>query len=430
MLLLYLLTVALALPNHRLFAMGSGEWTVVKMLGVACLLYSLVAALIRQRWPNPFSTVPGCFAFAYVAVSGLSSVIRDIGPQNGLGFLFKELAVLMLLVSTILLLHSASRMRTAVLVLLGAMGVASLYVIRQFLQFRDVYSGFRTFGGVSGDPNYYSLAVVLSVPTCVLWAISNRRPKMERLYCACCLAPICLGFVLSGSRGGFLGLAAALATLWLRMELPVYKKLLGAVVVATVLAASAIFPSSPLHRILAPSRGDQESSESRLVMWRAGMQMFAEDPVFGIGFSRIPDELARLRGPSFNVLHNTYVEAAAGLGLAGLITFIGLLLTTIYSLGAAVRRIRRARRETLADLATGLQSGLVGYCVCALFLSTWWYMMVWLVISIALSILYLSNRLPRRRRKWKQRSAALAGETLEASLPALSAEEARAAKLN
>lgn len=205
-------------------------------------------------------------------------------------------------------------------------------------------------------------------------------------------------------------MAAALATLGLRMELPIHKKLLGATVVVGALAAMVIFPSSPLHRALEPTSSDQESSQSRLLMWRAGMQMFAEDPVFGIGFAKIPAELARLGGPSFNALHNTYVEAAAGLGLAGLITFVGLLVTTIHSLGVAARRMRRARRRMLADLATGLQSGLVGYCVCAFFLSTWWYMMVWLVISISLSILYLSSRLPQRQSKSKQQPAALAGE--------------------
>jgi len=393
MILFYLLIVALALPDHPLFAAGVGDWSIVKMIGAACVLFAIAESFMKRRWPNLLSGVPSRFAFIYIAIAALSCITREVKTRSGLAILSKEAAVVILFLSALLLLNSVSRLRRALLVLCGSVALASLFVIRQYQEYHNLYRDFRGWGGVSGDPNYFALAAVLCVPTCVLWVVNKHHSRMERLYCAACLVPICLGFAISGSRGGLLGMGAAMVVLMLRMR----RKLIGGVVVAVMLTSVTLPPDSPLRRLIHPTESDKESSDARLLLWRPGLKMFVEHPIVGIGFANIPDELTRQGAPNFVALHNTYVECAAALGIGGLTAFLGLLGAAAYALGKVSRQIRRAGAETLADAAAGLQSGIVGYSACAFFLSTWWYMMVWLVIAISLSVLHLSHKVACRQ---------------------------------
>src|SRR5262245_37199569 len=164
MIVFYLLIISLALPEHYFFAAGVGELTVIKVIGLACMVYAFGDAASSGRWPNFVATTPGRLAAGYVGALGVSLLTRELETPLGTFIGLKVLAISATIVSTIVILRSFTRVRNAVIVTLGAMAVASTYVIKQFVTFHELYTDFRSWGGVSGDPNYYAIAAVLWLP--------------------------------------------------------------------------------------------------------------------------------------------------------------------------------------------------------------------------------------------------------------------------
>ncbi len=78
-------------------------------------------------------------------------------------------------------------------------------------------------------------------------------------------------------------------------------------------------------------------------------------PIFGVGYDMFMDALPQ-------TAHNSYVLAAAELGIVGLFCWIGLLYCSFK--GLSVIQLREPRYY---NYALGLQSSMVGFCAAAFF---------------------------------------------------------------
>ena len=107
-----------------------------------------------------------------------------------------------------IVIDSLERLRNVMLVAIGAVALASLYVLREWWGGSSVYgSGYRP-GYVTGDPNFFSASALLCLPLAFAWTIGS-RPRWERLYCGVCLFIGLSGIMVSASRWAFLGLCPA-----------------------------------------------------------------------------------------------------------------------------------------------------------------------------------------------------------------------------
>ena len=115
--------------------------------------------------------------------------------------------------------------------------------------------------------------------------------------------------------------------------------------------------------------------------------MIAHHPIIGVGAGNYG--IYSLRNL---VAHNSYIEVAAELGLAGFIAYLVLLLAPLRSL----RRIERdtyARRAAWSDteretyyISVGLQAVIISYAVCSFFQSAQytWYLYYLVAYAAAL----------------------------------------------
>jgi O-antigen ligase len=408
----YILIFTLAIPNHPILAAHLGPLTVLKYLGIICLLASLCEMFRTRKYPPLFRAMASRWYLVYVMVALISCLVRDgTSAFDSDPFLY-TFSTFSLFIVTMIMANTINRVRWAVLVTLVSIAWGSLYVIRQWQQYHNIYRGFRTFGGLAGDPNYYAVTVVLWVPLMIFWLLSE-RPKWEKWLCIGCLVFLGLGFIFAASRGGFIGLTVALLFLVWNTR----RRVRNLALVGLLLLPIAFAPGdSAFERLLHPSRGDEESSQYRLMLWEAAETSFREHPLLGVGMGHYRPYV--IRGSSkielpFHVAHNTYVGLIADLGLAGIIPFLGLFSSTFINLRRVVRRTRNNDQLLLHQVALGLQAGLLGYMICAFFLSTLWVQIMWfeLFLSISLTRFVTKSVAPainRRKPKMKHRTAPIA----------------------
>lgn len=171
------------------------------------------------------------------------------------------------------------------------------------------------------------------------------------------------------SRGAFLSLLVALFVYAYFRS----KKAFLAIILITVVGVynyEAILPQVMVDRINQTFQeednfyGDQqqtsleqESAGARILFWKAGLKMFLDNPVFGVGFHQFPHHLPKY-GQEYGLdnprpPHNMYIKMLAEQGIFGFIFFVWILISGLRS-GAYLRR------------STDLFAQRVGTAVCIL----------------------------------------------------------------
>jgi O-antigen ligase len=166
---------------------------------------------------------------------------------------------------------------------------------------------------------------------------------------------------LSQSRGGEIALAAALLFVILA-GMPSIRVLMRVVIVVflgivLVLLAgwipAGIF--NPVLRFLGVTQisftnpGSQDySTAERLAHWIAGLHMFMDHPVLGVGIGNYPDAYPKyfitIFTNSLGHAHNYYINIAAETGSIGLIAFLLFLLAVFVAGGHSLRELNKKLR--------------------------------------------------------------------------------------
>lgn len=389
MILYFILILSLPFLSHPLFGMKIGPLTVEKYLGAVCFLYAIFHVAVRRRAPGLFRTTQerAYLIFFVLAAASWLAVGRSLSATTMLEVYGSHL---LFLVATVVLVDSLPRLRWALVTAVGAMGLVSLYVIRDWQVASAIYgSGYRP-GYVAGDANFFTASVLLCVPVALL-LLWNERSVPLKIFCLGSLLVTFVAITLAASRGGFLGLVVAMGWLLWHSRTRLRSLVLVGAVLGLLLAIS---PLSPIERILHPDYSDTDSVRIHLALWHAGLQIVRDHPLAGIGvgqFKAAVGEYSSEKNLSL-LAHNTYLEIAAEMGLPGLVLFLVIFGSSFLSL-TRVRRAAardRASPQFLRIAATGIQSGLLGFGVAAFFVSAEFLRMFWfmLFLSICLKALH------------------------------------------
>jgi O-antigen ligase len=193
--------------------------------------------------------------------------------------------------------------------------------------------------------------------------------------------------LLTQSRGGLLGLIAALA-LFVVCQKQRIRMLLGVGVLGAL--AAAFTPASVWDRMGGLGKASAEdmsqvdpegSAASRWVIMKIGTQIFMQSPVFGVGMGAYPlvhaaetarrdDVIPTARGG--RDAHSTYIRSAAEVGLPGLIAMLGCMLSAlIYVTRARSRFLSLPGADgSIASALSCLQCSIIGFAIAALFNSS------------------------------------------------------------
>jgi O-antigen ligase len=233
---------------------------------------------------------------------------------------------------------------------------------------------------------------------CVVWPIAMMLlfAKLKgtwRVFLLVCSLVFLVGILVCGSRGAVVGAACVVLA-----ALVASRKKLAALVMALLMLPGIMFilPGTSKERMRSAwQREGDPTVESRLVFWRAGLEMFRDHPILGVGLKNFPQTRLRKYAElgwttKAWVPHSVYIEILSELGLAGTIPVLALFVL-LFRLNAKTRQhllalgpVRRSSFEYA--LSMGLDLGFVGFLGSGAFVAVFRYPHIWVLLGLTVGL--------------------------------------------
>lgn len=232
-------------------------------------------------------------------------------------------------------------------------------------------------GGQGGESNFLATCITMTLPFLLLKLLGGA--KWERLASLIAIPIWLMILILTGTRSGLLALLVIAIIFFLRTSHKFAYALLGTVMFVAFITAAPERYWMRMETILHPT--EESSSATRLDLWKAGMKMFEDHPLTGIGqdnfvllspvYARdLVSQSARKRqGESGGyVAHNTFLQLLVEGGIQSVFFFILILGVSFkYLWNAKSALTNRPELEMLREHATSIELGLVAFIVNACF---------------------------------------------------------------
>lgn len=351
--------------------------------------------------------VVGVFALGAIIVLTIPFSTWPSGSLKVFSEIFvKIILIFALMIST---LTSAARVRQMTWVMITASGYIALRAVLDYARGVNLTEGDRVRGAVGGffeNPNDLALNLVTFLAPTLFILMYERRPS-RRLFAAGLAVTMVAAIVCTKSRSGFLGLTAMVlvAAYYTLKSRP-------GLVLAGVLAVAMAVPLMPasfwnrMDSIFEASQDPTGSREARIRIMEKGLQVFAENPLIGVGAGQFQNyNGAGASLDKWRVTHNVWLQVGAELGIFGLLTF-GFLVVRAYQACFATLRLlrgprRKRRRRAAADdpppvvgddertmlevNAKGMLAAMAGWTVCAFFASVAFNWTFYYVLALAVA---------------------------------------------
>jgi O-antigen ligase len=293
------------------------RWHLVHVAGLTFVLWTGIAllALHARQFPQKYYTFVQLFAVLWI--------IWELAPTK------KRLMGLLLAF------------------VLGSY-VAALDTV---LLFRREGSALKRFSAGGADPNYLAMTLALGMAMAWYLAITAQKPVLRWV----CRGYLPIGLVaigLTGSRGGLLATIVALTIVPLTMTKLSPGRLAAALVVLVLAGSLAVVyvPTRLVERFASTGEEVEDLSfGGRFKLWVAGVHVFAENPVLGVGVSGYKNAITPALGTLAQVAHNSYLSVLVEEGIPGFLLFMTMFVATFTAL---LRLPLLERRFTLILLAT------------------------------------------------------------------------------
>jgi len=339
---------------------------------------SLIAALVLagryRRLPGVVRTQGARLTIAFLAIGALS-IPFALWPGGAFGTFNGMLKSWLLCFMLPLAVTTPEQLRTVLRIFALSAGLLLLAYVGGVPGVADPRA-------LSFDRNEVAMFAVMGVPFSIAWGAERGRWRWIGTGLSILLVT---GVIVTGSRGGFLALAAVgLAFLLRSRVLNLRKKLVILVVAAALVTAVGSGEYwSKISAIFTDPTEDYnfQEREGRIEIWKRGLSYATAHPVTGVGIGNFPvaegytlEDVGH--GVKWSAAHSAYVLVFAELGYPGILVFlliiVGLARTAS---GSGVGRVGRpgpasvSSARILERQADAFALALLGYLVSAIFLS-------------------------------------------------------------
>lgn len=384
------------------------------------LLVLLTARLIFRRgsFILPAFGLPLALFFTALA---FSATFSEWPGRTWLVFLFTLFTALAALLIPELV-RTGERLR---LLLAALFSITALAVFFSFFQFtgdmaglpknitliregygREVF-GFPRIHAFSLEPLYFANFLLIPIGIGLALYLKGEQRifsgPLRRSFGFVLLASL-LAFGLTASRGGFAGLAALLATLFILLPFTVARPinfirwfpislllLLGFSLILIFAGPRAI--DRFLAHVTLREAAQTESTVARLRATKDALSLWRDRPLFGIGPGAFGPALAGYSpeppAGGWPIVNNEYVELLAETGIVGLAAFALFLLPL---LGRSFLAIFKTKDSFLRTTNIGLLASLVGVLVQYTFFSTLYILHIWFLFGLTIAAQNLALR--------------------------------------
>ena len=202
--------------------------------------------------------------------------------------------------------------------------MAAIYVIYNYEKEVFYVSSRATmaYGERSGDPNHFAFSLLIPVSICIE-KILNQKKRVLKIMFSAILSIIILGIVVTGSRGGMLGVSVIFVTYILFLK---RKKitLLAILIIMGIIAASYFSP-------LVIERWEQAietGGAGRVAIWNVGLNALKNYWVLGAGLNNFSNAFSAyghftpFTESIYSDPHNIYLGTFVELGVVGFLLLI------------------------------------------------------------------------------------------------------------
>lgn len=262
-------------------------------------------------------------------------------------------------------IRSPDRGRRALVALFASAAVAWTVALAIHLTLGDASGRAR---GPSG--HYMTFAGQLALILCVALGVALVARGRWRIaaMCVSVLGVVCLALTLT--RSAWLGVGSGLVAMLAMTRPRAILAVLAAGVLVVVLA-----PGSFGERLRSVVNPIHPTNVERVHMWRAGVRMFLDRPVTGVGLMDLKPIYERYRDPDAREraghLHSVPVQIAATMGTLGVVAFLALYASLVRCASSGLRaQLRQHDDDAIGEsnsgtdrVATGFRLGVFGALV-------------------------------------------------------------------
>ncbi|MCB0875117.1 MAG: O-antigen ligase family protein [Solirubrobacterales bacterium] len=352
-------------------------------------------------------------ALSYLLVSFVAWVLLSTTWARDGALAFDAAVVFLLVAILYLIVFTAIRDRRQAIWVIGALVLGTAFTAAYGLVLRpdpNTQTSERLASTIN-DPNFLAAILVVGL---VLGAAAFFAARGHRLLQFGALIAVGLSFVaflLTGSRGGIVGLGVALIAgiaLGGRWRLRIA---LGAALATVLLVGYYTMFAPPLlkQRIVAATAGEVSRADTRSTIWTVAWRMAEDHPVTGVGignFEARSVEYILQPGTTYRtdrvidnpgVAHNSYLGPFAEIGIIGVIMLLGIIVLSLACTVQAYRRFERNRDGPMEVLTRGLLIALIGILTSAFFISAESNKVIWLMMAMGPALLAVAESAPPAR---------------------------------
>ncbi len=258
-------------------------------------------------------------------------------------------------------------------------------VIIDYSEFDSIGPVKRVLGSTS-HPAVYAINIILTLPFYVfLWATT--RSWWMRMFCLAGLGVGVYNILLTNTRAGIVALAFTLLLIWMS---PLVRHKIAILIAGLILCGTCapFLPTAMYKRVLSVGNYSAKRSAAiqiRLEYWKAGVDMFRDHWLLGVGSgnqAELPRRLSNMRMPPNTSIHNEFIESLLETGIVGYPVIVGFMVVLFRRCMRVTRRARVAHDGELylfgvatiiafvVVLAYGLQCDVFHFT-----LKGWWLLM-------------------------------------------------------
>ena len=361
----------------------------LEFAGMCWLVLGALALWLVRVWAAPkfrFLLPPVCWAIlpfiGYAIWRARTADIEFLARQEVTHAVL--CVVLFLIVVNNLYSQDSVRLLCLFLIFLG-MAVA-MYGIYQWIRHADTVWGqlrpsayHDRASGTFICPNHLAGYLEMLLPMTVALAVTGRMGAVLRICMTYAALVMFVGIAATQSRGGWIATLAGVAVLVLFMLRTKGQRWMavGVLIVVTV-TGQWLYTRSVRERVVG-AEVSGHGREIRLRLWDSGLQMWKENPWWGVGpdhfdarYGKYREAVDRTQGRPGRA-HNDYVNTLADYGSVGLGLVLLPLGIAAWGVGRSWRRVQRAgaefgeKKSSRAAIVLGASAGLIAMLVHSFF---------------------------------------------------------------
>lgn len=371
-----------------LFALKLGKVA----FGLSLILY----ILSPKRSDIKFLATPQMKYLSALFLLGLVSIPFSFWPTKSLNFmvyvLFPTFVLVFIVIKVVITYSDTKKVVWGIVVSITLLSIIAILA-----------GGNRIAASSTYDPNDLALVLLLFLP--LFYFMMKNEQGILRLILASASIISIAAIMATQSRGGFIGLVTVLLGIVIKERFSFIKLL---ILGSTLFFAFNVFaPEGYGERIssifIAEKDYNRTAQGGRVEIWKRGLEIIVENPLVGVGpsvFDLAEGATHEEHGISgrWMTAHNSFIQIGAELGLAGLVFFVMILVSSIRSLRSTLKEL--PADSELCWLINSLEIGFYGFITTGFFLSQAYSAALYLLVGLTIAVvrqaevsLKLQNRL-------------------------------------